>query len=170
MIFKRKRCPAPDLDAALSPRADRFLREALEEFSTKQANLESEWGFGQAASWDIDQGEGIFRMYFDDGRLLEADAQLLGSYSHSEKNLEWAWNNPNVFLKMKRDSRRIRKAGKDLGIDYLQAGFTPVLGEEFLSYLCSLGLKATDSEGVYRGSAGPVDVLLLLKNLRWAVS
>jgi len=44
----------------------------------------------------------------------------------------------------------------------------PVPSEEFASYLCAIGVKATDSIGVFRGKAGPVDVMITLKNARWA--
>ena len=47
-------------------------------------------------------------------------------------------------------------------------GMVPAPNEEFVSYLCAIGLKATDSMGVFRGKAGPIAVMLTLKNPRWA--
>jgi hypothetical protein len=41
-----------------------------------------------------------------------------------------------------------------------------VPNEDFVSFFCAIGLKATGSVGVFRGSAGPVDVMILLKNPR----
>ena len=163
-LFRRK----VDLDAPLSPRADAFLAEALREFNAKQALLQQEWRVGSQKSWGFHQSEGTLRLAFHDDAQLEADIQVLATYSRADRTLEWAWNNPNVAKPLKRDSTLVRKLGKELGIAYLVAGKTPVAGEEALSYLCGVGLKATNSVGVFRGKAGgPIDVLLLLKNPRW---
>ena len=44
----------------------------------------------------------------------------------------------------------------------------PLPDGQFVSYLSAIGLKATDSIGAYRGACNPVDVVILLKNPRWA--
>ena len=54
----------------------------------------------------------------------------------------------------------------DGGIDYLQVGVIPIPNDDFVSYLSAIGIKATDSIGAFRANAGPVDVVLLLKNPR----
>ncbi len=151
----------------LTPEADAFLARALEEFNAKQESLRSAWRIGTERNWSLDQSEGVLRLDFENGQRLEADAQILGSYSKDESSWEWAWNNPNVHRPMKAASLEVRSLGRKLRIDYLQSGKIPVPGEEFLSYLCAIGLKATDSMGVFRGKAGAIDVLLMLKNLRW---
>ncbi len=68
---------------------------------------------------------------------------------------------------MTRDSELVKQLGERLGIAYLVAGMIPTPSEEFVSYLCAIGIKATDSIGVFRGKAGPIDVLITLKNARW---
>lgn len=166
MFFKRKSQQFKDSDAELSPEADKFLKAALEEFNAKQKVLQERWGFGTALNWGLEQEEGIFRLDFENNKQVQAAAQILGTYSEKDQEFEWAWNNPNVVRALKRDSREVRKIGKRLGIAYLQAGITPVAGEQGLSYYCSIGVKAAGSEGVYRGAAGPVDVIILLKELR----
>jgi hypothetical protein len=69
---------------------------------------------------------------------------------------------------MARDSEMVKQIGEKHDIAHLQAGLVPLPDGEFVSYLCSIGLKATDSLGVYRGKCDPVDVIILLKNPRWA--
>ena len=68
---------------------------------------------------------------------------------------------------MTRDSQLVKQLGERLGIAYLVSGKVPAPTEEFVSYLCAIGIKATDSIGVFRGKAGPIDVMLTLKNARW---
>jgi hypothetical protein len=166
---KRKKPSAQfDFDAPLSPAADHFLAEATAEFNLKQNALKTNWRFGQHKQWGFDQGSGILKLEFADGAELHFDGQILGSYSPSQRSWEWAWNNLWVEPAMARDSKRVKQIGTKFGIAYLQAGLVPLPDGEFVSYLCSIGLKATDSLGVYRGKCEPVDVIILLKNPRWA--
>lgn len=156
----------PDSDDQLSPEADKFLADATSEFNAKQEALEHDWRFGSYQRWDYDQFSGVLRLSFADGTQLCADGQFLGTYCAGDETWEWAWNNPHIEHKLAKDSERVRTLGAELGIDYLQVGVIPVSGDAFVSYLSAIGIKATDSIGAFRGSAGPVDVVLLLKNLR----
>ena len=165
-IDKKNPTPAPGFDGPLSPEADQFLAEATAEFDTKQAALDRDWHFDDFKQWGFEQLSGTFRLEFADGPEFQADGQILGSYSAEEKSWEWAWHNPYVDASIARDSKAVKDLGERLGLSYTAAGTVPVPGDEFVSYLCAIGLKATDSIGVFRGTAGPIDVLILLKNPR----
>lgn len=167
-IKKKKAGSKFDFDAPLSPEADEFLAEATAEFNAKQKALKTNWRFGEHKQWGFDQESGILKLEFSDGADLHFDGQILGSYSPSQHSWEWAWNNPWVEAAMARDSQRVKQLGEKLGIAYLQAGLVPLPDGQFVSYLCSIGLKATESVGVYRGKCDPVDVIILLKKPRWA--
>ena len=67
---------------------------------------------------------------------------------------------------MSRESRKVKELGQRLGLSYTAEGMVPIPGEEFVSYLCAIGLKATGALGVFRGAAGPIEVMILLKNPR----
>jgi hypothetical protein len=69
---------------------------------------------------------------------------------------------------MARESKKVKETGERLGLSYTAAGMVPVPGQEFVSYLCAIGLKATGALGVFRGEAGPIEVMILLKNPRVA--
>ncbi len=168
-MFKRKKKSEAkiDFDAPLSPEADKFLGTATEEFNKKQDALRREWRFDSYKEWRYDQFSGILELDFKDGAQFNADGQILGSYSSGDHSWEWAWNNPNVEAAMTRDSQLVKQLGERLGISYLVAGMVPVPSEVFASYLCAIGIKATDSIGVFRGKAGPIDVMITLKNARW---
>src|SRR5204863_6511 len=125
--------------------------------------------FKRGSIWKIqfyDQHTGVLKLDFPDGAPFEADGQILGSYSPSAKTWEYAWNNPHVDPKVARDSHSVKKLGDRLGIPYMQLGAFPLPGPEIVSYLCAIGLKATDSFGIYEGEAGPVVVMIMLKNPR----
>jgi len=168
MFKQKKKSEAKiDFDAPLSSEADRFLGKATEEFNKKQEALRRDWRFDSYKQWGYDQFSGILKLDFEDGSQFNADGQILGSYAAGDHSWEWAWNNPNVEAAMTRDSQLVKQLGERLGISYLVAGKVPVPGEKFVSYLCAIGLKATDSIGLFRGKAGPIDVMLTLKNARW---
>lgn len=159
--------PEIDFDAPLSPEADQFLREAIQEFNRKQAALQKDWRFDSYQEWRYDQLSGVLRLMFKDGAEFNADGQALGSYSPGDHSWEWAWNNPHVEAAMARDSQLVKQAGERLGISYLVAGMIPVSADVVPTFLCAIGAKATDSVGVFRGQAGPIEVMLTLKNPRW---
>ena len=168
-MFTRKKKPESkiNISAPLSPEADKYLAQATAEFNTKQEALRRDWRFDSYKEWAYDQYGAVLKLDFADGAQFCADGQCLGSYMASRLSWEWAWNNPHVEEAVKRDSKLVKQAGERLGIDYLVAGAVPAPTEEFVSYLCAIGIKATDSIGVFRGKAGPVDVMITLKNARW---
>jgi hypothetical protein len=154
-------------DTDLSPEADKFLADATAEFHAKQGAMGRELKLESSNHWDYDQLSGILKLQYPDGTDVQADGQILGSYNAADRTWEWAWNNPNALPNVARDSLLVREAGKKHGIGYLQAGVVPVPNEDFVAYLCGIGLKATDSIGVYRGKTGPIDVFIMLKNPKW---
>ena len=162
-IFRRNKPAEP---APLGPEADAFLAAAAEEFNEKQAALAANWGFGEYTQWGFDQDSGIFTLTLANGSRVLADGQILGSHSPRDGSWEWAWNNPNVEAGVARASRAVKALGERLGIPYLVSGRIPVDGDPFVSYLCAIGAKATESEGAFRGSAGAINVHLLLFNPR----
>lgn len=158
-------------DAALenlTPEAETYLAQALEEFNAKQQVMKRDWHFDEYERWGFEQLSGAFRLEFGDGRQLLAEGQILGSYSATGNSWEWGWHNPYVDPAIARGSKSVKEAGEKLGLPYVTAGVVPVPNEHFISFLCAIGLKATDSAGVFRGSAGPVDVIILLRNPRVA--
>jgi hypothetical protein len=156
-----------DINAPLSPEADKYLGDATAEFNAKQEALQRDWRFGTAKQWRYDQYSAILKLEFDDGAEFAADGQILGSYMAARNSWEWAWNNPHVEEAVKRDSRLVKQLGERLDIEYLVTGMVPAPTELFASYLSAIGVKATDSIGAYRGKSGPVDIIITLKNPRW---
>lgn len=151
---------------SLSPEAAQFLAEAQVEFKASQRAAKQDWHFEDFERWGFDQLTGTFRLEFADRKELHADGQILGSYSESAGTWEWAWHNPYVSPAIARDSQLVRDTGRRLGLACTASDVVPAVDEKFILECCALGLKATGSLAVFRGSAGPVDVLILIKNPR----
>ena len=164
--FKKARVPRVDFDAPLSPEADKFLAGATSEWNAKQEALGRDWRIGGEGDWKYDQITGRLVLTFADGERIEADGQILGSYSANDRSWQWAWSNPHINSKVANDSRAVKAVGDRLGVFYMQLGKFSVPGPDVISYLCAIGLKASDSAGIYEGEAGGIKVMIMLKNLR----
>ena len=160
--------PTTAADDELSPEVDKFLADAGVEFDAKQEALERDWRIGEAAEWGFDQDTCLLWLGFDDGSRLEANAQILGTYSNDDQDWQWAWSNPNIEAAVARDSQAVKELGARLGLAYLQEESLPVESPGHAAYLCSIGVKATNAVGVFEGEFGPTVGFFMLKDLRWA--
>lgn len=156
---------AADPDA-LSPEADQWLAAALAEHNTKLDVLKRDWGFDAFERWAFDTTTKTFTLHFPDGTQFEADGQILGTYCPGDGSWEWAWNNPNVEAQIAVPGEKLKELGQRLGISYLTVGKVPVPTREFATYLCAIGVKATDAIGVYLGGEPPVEAAIVLYNPR----
>jgi hypothetical protein len=167
-LFKRKKKVDDRFSQPLSPEADKFLAEALEEYGRKEEALEKEWCANACAEYALNQDTGLFHIKLEDGRTWEADAQILGSYNEDDQTWQWAWGNPHCAEIWSRDSKIVRETGKRLGVWYLhELPGQPMPGPEFVAYFCAIGMKASDSPGMFEARDGSVVIFVMLKNLRW---
>ena len=164
--FRKSSQPMDD-DSELSPEADRFLAEACAKYQEIMEAVERDWRLSTCIDWAFDQDTGLLSAELEDGAKWEADTQILGSYSTEDQTWEWAWNNPCCQERMARDSRTLREFGERFNLRYLRLTGYPIPGEEFLAYLSAIGVKASDSLGIFEAETGAVVVFLLLKELRW---
>lgn len=154
-------------DEELSPEADDFLEEACEELNGKQAALQSTWRIDAHNKWSFEQESAKLILDFEDGSVLHANAEILGSFHPGESTWEWAWNNPNVDPAITGDSRKAQEVGEKFEIGYLTNGRIPVDSEDLVAFLCAIGLKASEAEGIYTGESDGLRVYLTIKNLEW---
>jgi hypothetical protein len=150
----------------LTPKQDAFLASCTQEYNEKLERLNRDWSFSKYKQWGFDQVSGIFFLELHDGSRVEAEGQVIGSYSSSGKSWEWAWANPNIEESMKRDVQLVRQFGEKERIEYLSSGMVPVPDKLFPMFLSGIATKVIGSEGVFAGNAGPILVYLSLKNLK----
>jgi uncharacterized protein DUF6882 len=154
--------------APLSPEADRFLAEALEEYGEKEEALERDWHLSDGIECGLDDKTCTFWLRLENGSKWEADAQILGTFDEDEETWQWAWSNTNCTEALARDSHKVKAKGEELGIWYLyELAQHPVPGPEFVAYLCSIGMKASESSGMFESRQQPIVLFIMLKNLRW---
>jgi hypothetical protein len=169
MFFKKKKKATQD-DPPLSAEADALLAAAGAEYAAKQEALErGEWRLASCTDWGFDVDTAIVTVRFEDGSQWQADGQFLGSFNPDEQSFQWAWDSPDMSEHLTRDSRVVKELGERHAIRYLTmgGGCFPIPGTEFVDYLCSIGLKATDSIGVMEAGADGMVGFIMLKNPRW---
>jgi hypothetical protein len=169
-----ERAPLPEQrepqDEQLSAEADQFLAAASAEYDSKQQALDhGKWWLASCAEWGFDDPTGVVTVRFEDGSEWQADGQFLGSFNPDDQSFQWAWDSPDMSEHLTRDSRVVKEVGERFGIRYLTmgGGCFPIPGTEFVDYLCSIGLKATDSIGVMEAGAEGMVGFIMLKNPRW---
>jgi hypothetical protein len=162
-FFSKQQKPA---FPSLTPEQDAFLASCTREYNEKLQKLNKDWSFSHYKNWGFDQLSGLFFLELHDGSRVEADGQAIGSYFAARNSWEWAWNNPHVEEPMKRDVQAVRTFGEKEKIEYLCQGTVPVPDKRFPMYLSAVAIKIIGAEGVFAGTAGPVQVFLSLKNLR----
>ena len=148
----------------LTVEADRWLAAACDEFDAKQARLEREW-LRQFERWEFNPTTGVLTLFHPDGSRSLATAEILGSCSPEQKTWEWAWNNPDLPAQFAQKGLIVQEVAKDLGLDYLAHGILPIIDhdpEVLSSYLCSIGVKAADAAGVFRGGDERLPVYFLV--------
>ena len=167
-LFKKKKKADERFSQPLSPEADRFLAEALEEYGQKEDALEQGWRLSACAEYALNDETGLFHMKLNDGTSWEADAQILGSFNEDDQTWQWSWGNPHCAEIWSRDSKVVQAAGVRLGIWYVHELWDfPVPGPEYVAYLNAIGIKASESAGWYEVRDGSVVIFVMLKNLRW---
>ena len=151
----------------LPPETAGVLDNAMVEFNEKLMTLNNAWRFNEAVNWQFDQETGVFSVSLPGGRSVVADGHALGSYCPGDRTWEWAWFNPNCVRRARKACLPVKKFGKRHRINYLVEGKFEVPGKDYVSYLTAIGIKLLNAEGAYSGSAGPIEVVIALRNLRW---
>jgi hypothetical protein len=170
-LFKKKKKVDERFSQPLSPEADKFLAEALEEYGQKEEALEQSWRLSACAEYALNDETGLFHMKLNDGTSWEADAQILGSFNEDDQTWQWSWGNPHCAEIWSRDSKVVQAAGERLGIWYVHEIWDfPVPGPEYVGYLNAIGIKASESAGWYEVRDGSVVIFVMVKNLRWTAA
>lgn len=133
---------------------------SIEELELKTQAHKEVWGFGKFDRWDLDQDTGQLVFSFPDGVRAVSPAQVIGTYNSKDHTWLWAWANPSIDEKLKADSLKVRRYGREHKIDRLTkskwAG-----GEEDAWAMAALTVKLCGKQGAYRGPAGATHVFIV---------
>lgn len=137
----------------ISPEFTRLMEVSQNHLAALTLAHQGGWRFGEEAHWNFDQQEGLLRLSFDDGKVAEAPAQIIGTLDSQAKTWMWAWHNPSIRDSLKADVLRVKQYGEQHQIVRLT---TPIwnASETDAWAMTALAVKLCEAQGAYRGSAG----------------
>ena len=152
-------------EAKLPPDFLTLQKVSLEELELKTRVHEQTWGLGKIERWDFDQGTGDLIFSLPDGMQAVAHAQIIGTYNSEDRTWLWAWANPSIDEKLKKDALKVRKYGEKHGIERLTK--SKWVGTEQEAWaMAALGVKLCGEQGAYRGPAGTVYVFFVFGEVK----
>jgi hypothetical protein len=92
---------------------EQWLATAMGWLEKQTAKHRQQWGLGSETQWHLDMNEGRVRWSFADGRVMQAPAQVVGTYCPKERRFTWGWEHPSVPEALQRAALQVRALGFD---------------------------------------------------------
>jgi hypothetical protein len=132
---------------------------SIEELELKTRGHVEAWGLDKIDRWDLNQDTGELIFSFADGTRAVAQAQIIGTYNSEDHTWLWAWANPSVDEKLKKDALKVQEYGKKHGIERLTKAKWKGTEEDAWA-MAALSVKIGGAQGAYRGPAGSTYVFI----------
>ena len=124
---------------------------SLEGLRLATASHAAAWGFGTEESWGLDQERGLVNFWFEDERIVQAHAQIIGTYNTDDATFLWAWDHDGVEEPLRRDAIRVREWAEKNGHTSLLS--RKVTCEEATAWaFTALAMRLASASGAYRGT------------------
>ena len=137
--------------------SSKFLDSAIHEHNANNDILNKQWGFDNYSEWGLDQDSGSFFIQLPNGKMVEAQGQIYGSFSSQDNTWEWAWNNPMVEEFMAKDSLKIKEYGEYENLDFLSEPIIELPDQNTATYLGAIGEKINNAQGHEWKELGTID-------------
>jgi hypothetical protein len=134
------------------------MARAMPHLQSLQAMHSATWKIEDAA-WDVDLEIGTITFRFEDGRIVTAPVQVIGTYNTDDGTWLWGWDHPSVGEAQAIDANLVKAFGEQHGVADLttrKLAITEDRAWEFTALACLLA----DAQGAYRGPSGPTFVFM----------
>ena len=132
---------------------------SIEELELKTRVHVAAWGLDKIGRWDLNQDQGELVFSFADGTHAVASAQIIGTYNSEDQTWLWAWANPSVDEKLKKDALKVREYGEKHGVERLTRAKWKGTEKEAWA-MAALAVKLCEAQGAYRGPSGSTYVFI----------
>lgn len=140
-----------DDPANQSPEA-KLLSSALAWLQKQTSTHSATWGLGDEVSWNLDMNGGWLHWRFADGRALQADVQVIGTYNTQDRTFLWGWDHPSVPEPLRRAARKAHAMGTEHGFERLTMRSVACTEDEAWQFT-ALAAQLDEAVGAYRGDA-----------------
>lgn len=144
-----------------------FVITAHDYLSKRQKSLISKYKIGEYKRFDWDQENGTLVFSNDDGPVVIAKVQFVGSLSTKTKTWVWSWANDTILDNVKDQIHKVREYGETNNYKLLKKDKwhgSESDGWDMTSVTCHL-LKG---KGAYRTSAETGFTYMVITDIRWA--
>lgn len=139
---------------------DRFWAESWIDLLNRQRWLAKKMKIARAP-WSVDQEAGLIRFARDDGAVVTAPVQIIGSWNPRNSAFTWGWDHPSVQTRLRADAERTRWFGDKHELPELTQR-TQKMSEQEAWRLTAVAMKVNAAAGAYRGPTdGPVVFMTL---------
>ncbi len=139
---------------------DRFWAESWIDLLNRQHWLTSKLKIGRAP-WSVDQEAGFIHFSREDGRVVAAPVQIIGSWNPRTSAFTWGWDHPSVQARLRADAERTRWFGDKHELRELTAR-TQKMSELEAWRLTAVSMKVNAAAAAHRGRTdGPVVFMTL---------
>lgn len=152
--------PDPDnLDFA------KFLEKANNHLATLTAAHEATWRIGKAENWFADQGTSELKWTFEDGVVVTAPMQIIGTYNTTDQSFLWGWDHPSVVEGLGEDAAKVLAYANKNKVEHLTQRLVRCTEEEAWEF-AALATLLCNRQGAYRGPAGPTMIFMTFGELK----
>lgn len=110
------------------------------------------WAIGTEQNWNADLDEGWLRWTFADGRVMQAEVQVVGTYNTADGTFLWGWDHPSVPVSLRRAANLAQALGAKENFLRLTSR-TVACTEGDAWQFAALAAQLDDATGAYRGNA-----------------
>lgn len=141
--------PAGAQDAAPIAEPDLSFARAVELLAAQTAFHENTWRQG-SARWDADLDAGTITFTNDQGWVVTAPVQVVGTYSTKDGTFLWGWDHPSIPEPARIASQVVQTFGAKYGLEVLTTRKVAISEEEAWE-LTALANYLWKGQGAYRG-------------------
>lgn len=110
------------------------------------------WAIGTEENWNADLNEGWLRWTFADGRVMQAEVQVVGTYNTANGTFLWGWDHPSVPEPLRRAAKLAQALGAKENFLRLTSRTVACTEDEAWQFT-ALAAQLDDATGAYRGNA-----------------
>jgi hypothetical protein len=132
---------------------DATIARSLEELRLKQHANTLAWGLGKTDRWDADLDLGIIKFSNNDGFVVTANLQVIGTFYSVDQTWLWGWDHPSVDDRFAQAARQVRDFGERYGLARFTTSMVKCSEDEAWMFT-ALGLHLSGAAGAYRGPSG----------------
>ena len=136
-----------------------LLDKSVAELSVKNRGHVTRWGVDRFSYWELNQVGAELRLIDPIRGEAVSPAQMVGSWLADDSTWLWAWDNPSIDDRIKRDAEQVRRFGEANNLPLLTQGQSTIPEAEAWR-LAALAAHLCKAQGVYRGSLGSTAIFV----------